>query len=142
MGKTYSIRKVGVGGWSSRPLKKKNECWSLFHIPPPPCKSVEATSHNLEADAAIEGGIARHLERWHQKLLWEKFRETLARLWNLNLPTTEPSSSGQMSTQSPNYEGQRRKSFAKLLPSQIYSILASLSSLVGFDVDLPFSSRH
>ena len=22
---------------SSRPLKKKNECWSLFHIPPPPC---------------------------------------------------------------------------------------------------------
>ena len=36
MGKTYSIRKVRVGGvkWNSE--KKKNECWSLFHIPPPP----------------------------------------------------------------------------------------------------------
>ena len=37
MGKTYSIRKVEGGGVSSRPLKKKNECWSLFHVPPPPC---------------------------------------------------------------------------------------------------------
>ena len=36
LGKTYYIRKVEGGGVSSRPLKKKNECWSLFHIPPPP----------------------------------------------------------------------------------------------------------
>ena len=40
MGKTYYIRKVRVGGGSSRTLKKKrNKCWSLFHIPPPPCQN-------------------------------------------------------------------------------------------------------
>ena len=40
MGKTYSIRKVRVGGSQAEIWKKKNECWSLFHIPPPPCKHL------------------------------------------------------------------------------------------------------
>ena len=35
--KTYYIRKVGGGGGSGRAPKKKSECWSLFHVPPPPC---------------------------------------------------------------------------------------------------------
>ena len=43
MGKTYYIRKVGVGGGSSGTLTKKNKCWSLFHIPPPPCSCYTIT---------------------------------------------------------------------------------------------------
>ena len=35
--KTYYIRKVGGGGGQAELRKKKSECWSLFHVPPPPC---------------------------------------------------------------------------------------------------------
>ena len=34
--KTYYIKKVKGGRVSGRALKKKSECWSLFHVPPPP----------------------------------------------------------------------------------------------------------
>ena len=36
MEKTYYIRKVGGGGVRQGSEKKKSECWSLFHVPPPP----------------------------------------------------------------------------------------------------------
>ena len=38
--KTYYIRKVGGGG-QARLRKKKSECWSLFHVPPPPWLTAE-----------------------------------------------------------------------------------------------------
>ena len=42
--KTYYIRKVKGGRVSGRALKKKSKCWSLFHVPLPPCANTYLSS--------------------------------------------------------------------------------------------------
>ena len=56
MGKTYSIKKVGVGGGSSGTLKKKIECWSLFQIPPPLGGST-VNLHINSAGVCLKSGL-------------------------------------------------------------------------------------
>ena len=58
--KTYSIRKVG-GGSGLR--KKKSECWSLFHIPPPPCPGVALRKTTYEKEQAYSSTPFKELLR-------------------------------------------------------------------------------
>ena len=60
MEKTYYIRKVLGGRVSGRALKKKGECWSLFHIPPP---EVITVPHIVQLES---GGL---LVDYHQKII-------------------------------------------------------------------------
>ena len=112
------------------------------------CESVEATSHNLAADAAIEAGVGialGHLERWHRKPLWEKFRETLARLYNLNLPTTYNGTKVAVVRCRPSHpvmKGSRQKVSQSCfnLKSIRFSHPCRALSALNLDVTLPFSS--
>ena len=63
MGKTYSIRKVGGGRGVKWDSEKKNECWSLFHIPPPPCmpESKLPSDSYLKSDVPSIQELGSHI---------------------------------------------------------------------------------
>ena len=64
MGKTYAIRKVGGGRGVKQDSEKKNECWSLFHILPPPWTREEIGMEGLVVQGDMSGKIPALLQQF------------------------------------------------------------------------------
>ena len=82
-GKKYHIRKLGGGGGGGGQAglrRNKSECWSLFHLPPPPWSVFVQIKSSIRPFAEFLSGFSI----WHEKSLSIFIQTCTLSLWTVN----------------------------------------------------------